>query len=134
MIGGGGGEAPGAISGGVSLATDFLWYNQAAQGAKDKLAASQTPGILISGGALDAVEHGYDIAMCVMEMDAYSDGRATTERSLKGVKVDEYITSNTTIRSSTGYYQITELDVAGAIPNSAKRTIAARFAKGVRLI
>lgn len=128
------GAVGGTIAGAASMGMDFLWYNNAAQGAKDKLAASQTPGILISGGALDAVENGYDIAMCIMEMDAYSDGRASTERSLKGVKVDEYITSNTTIRSSTGFYQITELDVAGAIPNSARRTIAARFARGVRLI
>ena len=126
--------AAGAVGGATQGILDAAIFNPMIQGAKDNYAAKQTPGILISGGALDAVENGYDIAMCVMEMDSYSDGRASTERSLKGVKVDEYITSNTTIRSSTGFYQITELDVAGAIPNSARRTIANRFAKGVRLI
>lgn len=128
------GAVGGTIAGAASMGMDFLWYNNAAQGAKDKLAATQTPGILISGGALDAINNGHDIALCKMKMDTYSKDRADTERSLVGVKVDEYITSNTAIRSSTGYYQITELDVAGAIPNSARRTIAARFARGVRLI
>jgi hypothetical protein len=128
------GAVGGVIGGAASMGMDFLWYNQAAQGAKDKLAAQQTPGILISGGALDAVENGYDIAMCVMEMDAYSAGRASDERSLVGVKVDEYNSSNDTVRASTGFYQIVNLAVTGSIPNSAKRSIANRFAKGVKLI
>lgn len=128
------GAVGGVIGGAASMGMDFLWYNQAAQGAKDKLAAQQTPGILISGGALDAVENGYDIAICVMGMDSYSAGRASSERSLVGVKVDEYNSSNDTVRSSTGFYQIVNLAVTGSIPNSAKRSIANRFAKGVKLI
>ena len=134
MIGGGMGAAAGAISGGVSLATDMLWFNAAEQGLKDKLAASQTPGILISGGALDAINNGHDIALCKMKMDTYSKNRADAERSLVGVKVDEYNSSNDTIRTATGYYQIADLAVKGSIPEAAKRSIAQRFARGVKLI
>jgi len=128
------GVVAGAISGAVSLGTDLLWYNEAEQNAKDKLAARQSPGILLPGGAWDAVTYGRTIMAVVLEMDSYSAGRASDERSLVGVKVDEYNSSNDTVRSSTGYYQIANLAVTGAIPNSAKRTIANRFAKGVRLI
>lgn len=128
------GAVGGVIGGAASMGMDFLWYNQAAQGAKDKLAAQQTPGILISGGALDAINNGHDIALCKMKMDTYSKDRADSERSLVGVKVDEYNSSNDTVRSSTGFYQIVNLAVTGSIPNSAKRSIANRFARGVRLI
>lgn len=128
------GAVGGAISGGASLGMDFLWFNEAEQGLKDKLAARQTPGILISGGAFDAITNGHDIALCKLVMDSYSAGRAADERSLVGVKVDEYNSSNDTVRASTGFYQIVNLAVTGSIPNSAKRSIANRFAKGVRLI
>lgn len=128
------GAVGGTIAGAASMGMDFLWYNNAAQGAKDKLAATQTPGILISGGALDAINHGHDIALCKMKMDTYSKDRADAERSLVGVKVDEYISSNDSVRASSGYYQIAELAVKGSIPEAAKRMISQRFAKGVKLI
>ena len=128
------GALGGAISGGVSLATDFLWFNEAEQGLKDRLAANQTPGILLSGGAWDAMFNGSTIRVVTLKMDTYSKDRADSERSLVGVKVDEYISSNDTVRSSTGFYQIVNLVVGGSVPNSARRAIANRFAKGVKLI
>ena len=126
--------AAGAVGGAISLATDMLWFNEASQNEKDKLAARQAASILISGGALDTVLRGHDLVLCTMEMDSYSAGRVSDERSLVGVRVDEYNSTNDTVRASTGFYQIANLAVTGAIPNSAKRTIANRFAKGVRLI
>lgn len=128
------GALGGAISGGTSLGMDFLWFNEAEQGLKDKLASRQAPGILLSGGAWDAMANGRTVRAAVLEMDAYSKSRASSERSLVGVKVDEYNSSNDTVRSSTGFYQIVNLAVTGSIPNSAKRSIANRFARGVRLI
>lgn len=133
-LGAAAGAIGGAISGGVSLATDFLWFNEAEQGLKDKLASRQAPGILLSGGAWDAVTNGTTIRAITLQMDSYSAGRAADERSLVGVKVDEYNSSNDTVRASTGFYQIVNLAVTGSIPNSAKRSIANRFAKGVKLI
>lgn len=128
------GAAGGAIAGGVSLGVDLLWFNEAEQGLKDRLAANQTPGILLSGGAWDAMVNGNTIRAVTLKMDTYSKDRADSERSLVGVKVDEYNSSNDTVRASTGFYQIVNLAVTGSIPNSAKRSIANRFAKGVRLI
>lgn len=133
-MGAGLGALTGAVAGGVSLGTDFLWFNEAEQGLKDKLAARQAPGILLSGGAWDAITHGTTVRSIRLRMDTYSASRASSERSLVGVKVDEYKSSNDTVRSSTGFYQIVNLAVTGSIPNSAKRSIANRFAKGVRLI
>ena len=128
------GAIGGAVAGGVSLGMDFLWFNEAEQRLKDKLAANQTPGILLSGGAWDAMYNGNTIRAVTLKMDTYSKDRADSERSLVGVKVDEYNSSNDTVRASTGFYQIVNLAVTGSIPNSAKRSIANRFAKGVRLI
>jgi len=128
------GAVTGAMGGVTSLAMDFGWGNAAEQSNRDKLAASQSPGILISGAALGIITYGRTISLVTLEMDSYSAGRASDERSLVGVRVDEYNSTNDTVRASTGYYQIANLAVTGAIPNSAKRTIANRFAKGVRLI
>jgi len=128
------GAVTGAMGGVTSLAMDFGWANAAEQSNRDKLAASQSPGILISGAALGIITYGRTISLVTLEMDSYSAGRASDERSLVGVRVDEYNSTNDTVRASTGYYQIANLAVTGAIPNSAKRLIANRFAKGVRLI
>lgn len=133
-LGAGAGAAAGAISGVTKFYSEYLYFNEAAQSASDKLAASQTAGILISGGAFDAMEHGHDIALSEFSMDSYSNTRATNERSQIGVKVDEYISDNSSVKSSTGFYQIVNLEVGGSIPNSAKRYIANRFAQGVILI
>lgn len=128
------GAVTGAMGGVTSLAMDFGWGNAAEQSNRDKLAASQSPGILISGAALGIITYGRTISLVTMEMDTYSAGRVADERSLVGVKVDEYNSNNDTVRSSTGFYQIVNLAVTGSIPNSAKRSIANRFAKGVKLI
>lgn len=130
-MGAGLGAVAGAAGGLVSWGVESLWYNEAAQGAKDKYVSRQASSILISGGAFDAVLHGQDISLCTMEMDSYSEGRASDERSQIGVAVDEFETSFT---PTTGFYQITNLIVKGSIPSTAKNLIANTFAKGVRII
>lgn len=125
------GAVTGAMGGAASLAMDFGWGNAAEQRNRDKLAASQSPGILISGAALGIITYGRTISLVTLEMDSYSAGRAAGERSQIGVAVDEYETS---VTLSTGFYQIANLVVGGSIPNSAKAHIARLFAQGVRII
>jgi hypothetical protein len=125
------GAVTGAMGGAASLAMDFGWGNAAEQRNRDKLAASQSPGILISGAALGIITYGRTISLVTLEMDSYSAGRAVGERSQIGVAVDEYETS---VTLSTGFYQIANLVVGGSIPNSAKAHISRLFAQGVRII
>lgn len=126
--------AAGAVGGLVQGGLDLALFNPMLQETKDTLMANQSPGILRSGGGWDAMHNGITISFCTMTMDTYSSDRITAERSNMGVRVDEYFASDTTIRSSTGFYRIVDLTVKGNMPNSARHTIAQRFAKGVKLI
>lgn len=128
------GAAMGGLGGAVGAAVEFGWYNEASQDAKDKMMAKQSAGIIISGSPWDAVYYGGTVRFARMAMDNYSSTRITNERNQVGVKVDEYVTDNSSVKSSTGFYQIVNLEVNGNVPNSAKRFIANRFAQGVILI
>ena len=72
-----------------------------------------------------------------LSFDSYSATQLSNTRSNYGVSVDEILSScDTLIRttSPTGFYQIPNLIISGAIPKEAKDTIKNKFAAGVRLI
>lgn len=133
-IGAAAGAVLGALGQGIQSGVDFLWYNEATQNTADRYSKSQSAGILIPGGAWDCFYNGKVPRKAVLAPDSYSDGVYSAERSRVGVRVDEYNSSNTSVKSSTGYYQIANLVVTGDIPNAAKAYMSRRLAEGVRLI
>ena len=128
----------GGIAGGlIGYGVEMLYTNDEEQRFEDRLAANQPSSLIVSSGSLLTILRGYGITLRRICPDSYSLTQISNTRSNHGVSVDEILSScDTQIRTTapTGYYNIQNLIITGAVPKEAKDYVKKKFSSGVKLL
>lgn len=136
------GAATGLISGTISTGVNYLTageFDKQTQQAVDKLASSQTAGLIIAARGRRGIEpfgktgEGFGWTIVTLEADAESSAELAAEQSELGYVTDAYVADCSTIISSGGGLRIDRLEVKGDINAKGRRDISALFARGVHL-
>lgn len=131
-MGAGLGAVAGAAGGAASMALDLGIFNSEHKRANYTYHANQTNGILGSGQGAYIAQYGQQPRLALITADEDSLIRMDLSKELYGVEVNEWET-NCSQYISTGYYRIMGAQVEGNIPAEARRYIATRLARGVRI-
>ena len=131
IIGAVGGAVTGAITTGGMYAYETMYKNDQMQRMEDYAHANQADTILLPGNGMDCIEHGCQLSLVPLTMDAYSQTQYTNDMTIYGAKVSEPMADCTSLISAKGPIQIQNLIVKGDIPPMAKDYIKQRFAQGV---
>ena len=128
--------AAGAVGGVVQGGLDLAVFNPMQQNAIDKQRSKQTAGILLSGGAFDAIAHGEVPKLKVYSFDSISEAMALSSDTYHGYAVDLFVSNLGSYISSstTGFWQAEGVNIGGSVPADAKRYIAELLRRGVYLI
>ena len=134
-MGAGLGAVAGAAGGAASMALDLGIFNSEHKRANFEFRANQTNGILGSGQGAYIAQYGRQPRVVIITADDDSQARHYNTRRLYGVAVDEWEDdcSGKISEYNNGYYQIMGAQVEGNIPAEARRYIATRLARGVRI-
>ena len=134
-MGAGLGAVAGAAGGAAATALDLAVFNSEHKNANFEFRANQTNGILGSGQGAYIAQYGIHPRLVIITADDDSQERHYRTRSLYGVAVDEWEIdcSDRISYYGNGYYQIMGAQVEGNIPAEARRYIATRLARGVRI-
>lgn len=126
----------GSIGSLVSGALELSVINNEFQGTEDRFHAAQSETILLSGSCLDYIFYGSDgqISLVDLVFDPYSRGLVSDLKQVQGVYLNTPVVDCSSLIAAGGPLQITNLIVKGAIPTTAKKWIANKFASGVRIV
>lgn len=134
-----GAVAGASIGTGVALGSAFIsnWaegeFRDRLQGVQDKAHANQTPQLLIPGSGItwsNILPHPYIVKI---EADSVTKSEYANMISNNGYETEWYGSPSTLI-SSGGAIQVTDLTITGSIPPQAKTSIKSMLEKGLRIV
>lgn len=138
LMGGPAGAIAGALAVGSSLIgplMDITTYNAQFQEQEDKLHANQFNNVVMSGDYLYVYKHSdCDIHVTETQLDDDAINFIEANKAVQGVKFGQNMEDCNALIEGGGPMQISNLIVKGDIPVLARKSIQAKFAKGVRII